>query len=45
MTEQKEHDTFAKSHLPPDARLLIVGAGGVGKSSISRALSTASHHG
>ena len=29
---------FGKDHLPPDARLLIVGANAVGKTSLSRAL-------
>lgn len=29
---------FGKSYLPEDAQLLIVGAGGVGKSSLARAL-------
>ena len=30
--------TVVRDHLPPDARLLVVGASAVGKTSISRAL-------
>ena len=35
---------FVKSHLPPDARVLIVGASAVGKSALSRAIQRLARH-